>query len=147
MVRSKQQALMFLLGALIVGGVLGFSADRVVSASKTPRSWAQRTSMYDELGISSEQRLRIDSMLDESSCLVDSLYRPLKPAMDSLMARRKADMLTLLTPEQRTKLAAREARFKARQDSIQKTRAAERAAHPERDHSTRCGGPPRGAGS
>jgi len=137
MVRSKQQALMFLLGAVIVGGVLGFSADRVVSASKAHGSWAQRSSMYDELGVSGEQRIRIDSMLDESSCMVDSLFKPLKPAMDSLMARRKADWLALLTPDQRTKFTAREARFNARKDSALKTRAADRAAHP------RCGGPPR----
>jgi hypothetical protein len=143
MVRSKQQALMFLLGAVIVGGVLGFSADRVVSAGKAPRSWAQRTSLYDELGVTSEQRTRIDSMLDESSCMVDSLWKPLKPAMDSLMARRKADWLALLTPDQRTKLAAREARFKAHQDSVEKARAADRAAHPgSADHPRRCGGPP-----
>ena len=37
MERPKQQALAFLLGALLVGGVLGFSADRVFrQAELTP---------------------------------------------------------------------------------------------------------------
>jgi hypothetical protein len=143
MVRSKQQSLMFLLGAVIVGGVLGFSADRVVAASKAPRSWAQRNSLYDELGVTGAQRTKIDSLLDESSCVVDSLWKPIKPAMDSLMARRKQDWLALLTPDQRAKLAARESRFKARQDSVEKARAADRAAHPAdaNEHTRRCGGP------
>ena len=30
MQRSKQQAIMFLLGAVLVGGVVGFSAERVI---------------------------------------------------------------------------------------------------------------------
>jgi hypothetical protein len=30
MQRSKQQALMFLLGAVLVGGAVGFSADRYI---------------------------------------------------------------------------------------------------------------------
>ena len=44
MQRSKQQALMFLLGAVLVGGVLGFSADRVMS--KKPQRMSARMSSY-----------------------------------------------------------------------------------------------------
>jgi hypothetical protein len=148
MVRSKQQALMFLLGAVLVGGVLGFSADRVVAAKKAPRSWAQRTSLYDELGITTTQRTKIDSLLDESSCKAADLWKPIKPAMDSLMAQQRQDWVALLTPEQRAKLATHEARFKARQDSVEKARAADRAARPSdaSEHPRRCGGPRPGMG-
>ena len=34
MQRTKQQALMFLLGAVLVGGALGFSADRYIGHEK-----------------------------------------------------------------------------------------------------------------
>ncbi len=50
MQRSKQQALMFLLGAVLVGGVLGFSANRVMSSSKPKRASA-REQMYADIGI------------------------------------------------------------------------------------------------
>jgi len=146
MQRSKQQAVMFLLGAVLVGGVLGFSADRVITVNKGPRSWAQRTSLYDELGITTDQRSRIDSLLDESSCRIADLWKPIKPAMDSLMAQQRQDWLAQLTPAQRTKLAAREARFKVQRDSVERVRASARGTneHGTRsDRPRRCGGSPR----
>ena len=56
MQRSKQQALMFLLGAVLVGGVLGFSADRFV-ASKKPTRVPARVQMYDDIGIDERDEL------------------------------------------------------------------------------------------
>ena len=46
MQRSKQQALMFLLGAVLVGGVLGFSADRLFDHDERG-PWAGRMRMSD----------------------------------------------------------------------------------------------------
>ena len=51
MERSKGYALMFLLGAFIAGGALGFTADRVMDAKREhgrgPRAYRQR--MAEEL--------------------------------------------------------------------------------------------------
>ena len=61
MQRSKQQALMFLLGTLLVGAILGFSADRLFGDdAPTPG----RQAMYDDLQLSAEQRAAMDSRLD-----------------------------------------------------------------------------------
>src|SRR6185436_13677185 len=66
MQRSKQQALMFLLGATLVGGVLGFSAERVIS--KKPKRLPARVQMYDDIGIDYAQRVTMDSILDDTNC-------------------------------------------------------------------------------
>ena len=44
MQRSRSLALMFLLGALLVGGALGFTADRVLSADRCAKNGDNRRS-------------------------------------------------------------------------------------------------------
>src|SRR4051812_14042187 len=115
MQRSKQQALMFLLGAVLVGGVLGFSAERAMF--KKPPRMSARVRMYDDIGIRPDQRATMDSILDETNCKTDDLMRPLRPAMDSVQREGRKSIVSLMTPQQRAAWDAREARFKAFVDS------------------------------
>lgn len=136
MQRSKQQALMFLLGATIVGGVLGFSAERVMN--KKPARIPARVQMYDDIGIDSAQRVTMDSVLDETNCKLGDVSRPLRPKLDSVRTEGFNSIKALMTPAQREAFDAREARMRTRMDSIEKARDAEWAKkHPERP--TRCG--------
>ena len=118
MQRSKQQALMFLLGAVLVGGVLGFSAERVMLHVDKDRSWAARTAMYDDLGLSSSQRASMDSVIDEKNRRVDSLLKPVKPQIDSVRANARAQFYRIFTPDQRTKFETR-----VREDSTRREQA------------------------
>ena len=118
MQRSKQQALMFLLGAVLVGGVLGFSAERVILHVDKDRSWAARTAMYDDLGLSSSQRASMDSVIDEKNRRVDSLLKPVKPQIDSVRANARAQFYRIFTPDQRTKFETR-----VREDSTRREQA------------------------
>jgi hypothetical protein len=99
MQRSKQQALMFLLGAVLVGGVLGFSADRVIS--KKPPRVSARVQMYDDIGIAEANRARLDSVLDETNCKTGEIMRSVRPAMDSVRAEGIKTFLSMLTPAQK----------------------------------------------
>jgi hypothetical protein len=139
MQRSKQQALMFLLGAVLVGGVLGFSADRVMS--KKPQRISARMRMYEDIGIASDQRVKMDSVLDETNCKTQELMRTVRPAMDSVRAEGSKALLDLMTEPQRTAYFAREARFKAQMDSIEKARNARTPSGPSdhADRPRRCG--------
>src|SRR4051812_40625795 len=121
MQRSKQQALMFLLGAVLVGGVLGFSAERVIS--KKPPHISARMRMYEDIGITADQRGKMDSILDQTNCKVFEIGQPLKPAMDSVRATGRQSIRALMTPTQQSAWDAREARFKAYADSVEKARA------------------------
>jgi hypothetical protein len=122
MQRSKQQALMFLLGAVLVGGVLGFSAERVMIHTSKDHSWAARTAMYDDLGLSPAQRAAMDSALDEKNRRVDSLLKPVKPQIDSVRANARAQFFRIFTAEQRAKFEARVSDDSSRREQVRRTR-------------------------
>lgn len=106
MERPKQQALAFLLGALLVGGALGFSADRVLRQDElTPAQ--RRAQFYEDIGITPEQRPVLDSILDARNCQMDSVVKTFQPALDSVKAASRLQMDRLLTPDQRARLEAR----------------------------------------
>lgn len=106
MERPKQQALAFLLGALLVGGALGFSADRVLRQDQlTPAQ--RRAQFYEDIGITPEQRPVLDSLLDDRNCRMDSVVKAFQPAFDSIKAASRLQMDRLLTPDQRARLEAR----------------------------------------
>lgn len=120
MTRSKQQAMMFLLGAVLVGGALGFSADRVFGDSKR-KSWAPRQRMYEDLSLSETQRTAMDSLLDEQNCQIGAVMKPVRPRLDSIRSSARQQMAQLLTPEQVAKLELRRQDM-ARRDSLEKVR-------------------------
>ena len=120
MTRSKQQAMMFLLGAVLVGGALGFSADRVLNNDK-PRNWVPRQRMYEDLALTEMQRVTMDSLLDEQNCRVGALMKPVRPRLDSIRNSARLQMAQILTPEQLTKLESRRQEM-ARHDSLDKAR-------------------------
>lgn len=116
MQRPKQQAMLFLLGAVLVGGVLGFSADRVIQ--RRPHSWAERTTMYDDIGLTTTQRAAADSIWDATNCSIQQVYRPVRPVLDSIRLEGGRQFRALLTPDQ---LARFQARLQA--DSLRRARA------------------------
>ena len=106
MERPKQQALVFLLGALLVGGVLGFSADRVFRPDDlTPAQ--KRAAFYEDIGVKAEQRPVMDSLLDGRNCRLDSVLKTIQPKLDSIKAASRSQMDHLLTPDQRARLETR----------------------------------------
>ena len=101
MQRSKNLAMMFLLGSVLVGGALGFTADRVWMkdpACSDPRR--SRALLYERLELTSAQRASWDSVLDDRHRQFDSLFKPIKPQMDSIRSRGRAQIRALLTPKQ-----------------------------------------------
>ena len=114
MERSKGYALMFLLGAFIAGGALGFAADRVVDAKRGrgmhgPRAYRQR--MAEELKLTPQQQASVDSLIEQKHRQIVALYKPVQPQLDSIavLARVVSDsthaqIKRLLNPEQQAKL-------------------------------------------
>lgn len=116
MERPKQQALAFLLGAVLVGGVVGFTADRVLRSDDTSIS-ARRKAMYDDLELQAAQRAAMDSLFDARNCKYDAIFKPIQPALDTLRTVTRARMDAILTPEQRVRLDARRREDDARKDA------------------------------
>ncbi len=106
MERTKQQAIAFLLGAVLVGGVVGFSADRMFRHDDLSIA-EKRKAMYDDLSMSQPQRTAMDSLFDARNCEYDAIFRPIQPALDSLRTATRDKMNQILTAEQRAKLDVR----------------------------------------
>ena len=107
MQRSKSLAMMFLLGAALVGGVLGFTADRMLVRDqlcpKLGGQQAMRDRIAAELGLDAAQRARFDSILIARNARIDSLQLPIRPQMDSLIQAARAEIRTMLTPAQQAR--------------------------------------------
>lgn len=116
--RSKQQALMFLLGAVLVGGVLGFSADRMLAHDHGRRN--PRAMMYEDLQLTPAQQERMDALLDASNCERKAVLKTVQPQLDSLRRVARARMDAVLTPDQRTRLEARRKEEAARADAYRR---------------------------
>ena len=125
MQRSKQQALMFLLGSVLVGGALGFTADRYIGHEKFASQYGPRTKFYDELGLSDQQRATLDSLEFEQDCAMRAALAPRDSAVRAIRARFRAEQHSVLTPQQL-------ARLDARRKEIQARHAAEQAKEPRK---------------
>src|ERR1051325_768458 len=108
--RSKQQAVMFLLGAVLVGGVLGASGARMYQHQKFVEEYGvNRREFYNSLGLSTEQKSRLDSLAQAHACAVDSALAPVKPRLDSIRDNFRAAEKQVYTAAQRAKLDERAA--------------------------------------
>jgi hypothetical protein len=112
--RSKGYALMFLLGAFIAGGALGFSADRAIRGGHSremrgPLAYRQR--LAEELNLTPQQRTSVDSLLEQKHRQIVALYKPVKPQLDSIATLTRvvgdsthAQIKRLLNADQQVKL-------------------------------------------
>ena len=101
MQQSKNLAIAFLLGAVIVGGALGFTADRVMLRDRIDQVPAVRPRLADRLELDPVQRLRLDSIADDRNKRMDIVLAPVKPALDSIKERARDEIRSMLTPTQR----------------------------------------------
>lgn len=115
MERPKQQALMFLLGAVLVGGALGFTADRMIGHEHAGVVTVveSRERFYDALTLSEKQQAAFDSILDDRHRQFQAVLAPLRPQLDSIKENARAQMRRVLDPEQQRQFE----RFLAQSDS------------------------------
>jgi Spy/CpxP family protein refolding chaperone len=110
--RSKGYALMFLLGAFIAGGALGFSADRAMRGGhgRDRGGRINRQRMAEELNLTPQQRVSMDSLIDLKHRQIMALYKPVRPQLDSIATLARvvgdsthAQIKRLLSPDQQAK--------------------------------------------
>ena len=101
---SKQMAVMFLLGALLVGGAMGFATDRMLVRDRLCPRWgdqrAMRGRLAEELELSAAQRAALDTILDRRNDAMDTLFQPIRPQLDSVREAARAEIRRRLTPRQ-----------------------------------------------
>lgn len=114
MQKSKGMAILFLLGAFLAGGALGFTAGRMLDKRKAWSPHDGRESMSariaEELDLTAAQRTLMDSLMTRRREQIREVYRPLRPQLDSLEKVGRvisdsthAQVRRILTPEQQVK--------------------------------------------
>ena len=119
MQRSKQQALMFLLGAALVGGALGFSADRYMVHEKVVSQFGPRAKFYDAIGLTEAQRATLESLAFQQECAMKTVLAPHDSALKSIRSHFRAQRDSVFTKEQMTKLETRRKEMQARVEAEQ----------------------------
>jgi hypothetical protein len=99
--RTKAQAVFFLLGAVLVGGALGFTANRAIAhrdGAKDQRS--SREQLAVRMQLSPEQRQMLDSVLDARNVKMKAILAPVRPQLDSVRYEARAAIRGRLSAEQ-----------------------------------------------
>jgi hypothetical protein len=101
MQQSKNLAIAFLLGAVIVGGALGFTADRVMLRDRIDQVPPVRPKLADRLELDSTQRVRLNSIADDRRQRMSAVMATVQPSLDSIRQRARDEIRSMLTPTQR----------------------------------------------
>lgn len=106
---TRSLALAFVLGALLVGGVLGFTADRVLGRDDACSRYFTRSELRnrfaDRLELTSAQRVKVDSILDTKRAAMDSIQAPAKSAMNAVSDTATRRIEAVLDAKQRATFA------------------------------------------
>jgi hypothetical protein len=107
---TRSLAMAFVLGALLVGGVLGFTADRVLGRDDACSRYFTRSELRkrfaERLELTPAQRVKIDSILDTKRAVMDSLQAPVKAAMAAVSDSTTRRIDAVLDASQRERFAA-----------------------------------------
>jgi hypothetical protein len=101
MQQSKNLAIAFLLGAVLVGGALGFTADRLMLRDRIAGPAPNRMLLADRLQLDAAQRARLDSIIDNRHKRYDLIMSTVRPALDSSKQRARDEIRLILNPTQR----------------------------------------------
>jgi Spy/CpxP family protein refolding chaperone len=117
-------AVVVILVAILAGGMAGIAADRLVllphlhrggwhgpgdfrgGPGGPPRDREFRDRIARELGLSSEQKTRIDSIMDRRGRELRAVRGQVQPQLDSIVTRTRRAIDSVLTPDQRQKAEA-----------------------------------------
>ena len=121
-IRPRLLAVVALLLAAVGGFAIGIAFDRATwesrrlgflargTAFRPPPDHHPRSQLLDrldaKLDLSGDQRTRVDSVLARRESEMRALRNQVRPRFDSIAGRTRADLLRILTPEQRTRLDA-----------------------------------------
>jgi cell division protein FtsN len=103
MAGSKRIALAFLVGALAVGWIVGYASAHVldVRSAHADTRVSYRDRLGNELGLTPEQRIQLDSVLDKRHRDMTAAWEPVRPALDSIRDRARDEIRDMLSAEQR----------------------------------------------
>ena len=101
---TKSLAMMFLLGAFVTGGALGFSANGYMNRDRICTTGSYRNAllaiMSKRLKLSPSQASRVDSILDDRGRQYRVVMSPIQARMDSIKLNSREQIRLVLNPVQ-----------------------------------------------
>lgn len=124
--RPKSLAMMFLLGAFLTGGAVGFAAERAVSKPVVLLNdeKAMREELARELKLSEAQKVVVDSAWEWRRARNRDIMAVVRPALDSVRDSARVRMMSVLSEPQRESFRALIERNQRIADSTAKARTA-----------------------
>lgn len=126
---TRGAAMAFVLGALLVGGVVGFTADRVLGHDDACARYFTRGELRkrfsDRLELTPAQRVTVDSILDQKRAAMDSLQAPVQAAITAVSELTTRRIDAVLDASQRARFAA----MRADHDRRDRADSTERVRH------------------
>ena len=103
MASSKRIAIAFLIGAVAVGWVVGYASAHVldVRAAHADTRVSYRDRLGNELKLSPEQRVQLDSILDKRHRDLTAAFEPVRPGLDSIREWARSEIREMLEADQR----------------------------------------------
>lgn len=127
--RQKSLALLFVFGAFLTGGAVGYTVERALSRSapqeaidRVPDEQAMRDELAKELNLSPSQRVIIDSAFDWRKAQYRAISQQYRPAADSVRDSARVLMMNAMDATQITAFKALVARNKRVADSTNRAR-------------------------
>lgn len=101
--RPKSLAMMFILGAFLTGGAVGFAAERAVDKPVVMLNDEKsvREELARELDLTPEQKIVVDSAWDWRRARNREIMAVVRPALDSVRDSARVRMMSVLTEPQR----------------------------------------------
>ena len=122
--RPKSLAMMFILGAFLTGGAVGFATDRVVSPPR-PDVFNERVVVDElarELKLSPDQRVVIDSVWDWRRRQSREIMTTVRPTLDAVRDSARVLMMNTLDDAQKSAFRALLERNQRTADSTARAR-------------------------
>ena len=114
--RGRLMAALVLFLVAVTGGLTAVALDRSVLRHRPhgmppfpppPQHEREfRDRMSREIGLSPDQRRRVDSLMDEQISEIRDIRAEVQPRLDSVVSQTRREIEAILTPEQREKARA-----------------------------------------
>lgn len=118
--------MMFILGAFLTGGAVGFAAERAVTkpAVAPNDEKSVREELARELQLTPDQRIVVDSAWDWRRARSREIMAGVRPALDSVRDSARVRMMSVFSEEQKEQFRKIIERNQRIADSIEKARSA-----------------------
>lgn len=123
--RPKSLAMMFIVGAFALGGVVGFTTGRATAPAAPGRSADERSvrqTLAEELALTPAQRVVIDSVWDWRRDRSRQILSTVRPALDAVRDSARVLMVNTLDTKQRDSFTALIERNRRAMDSAARAR-------------------------